>query len=110
MQFIIVNRDKNKEANLKNGNWRRYKEGVDEVLEQYSKLKKELKGNHELLHSKMNEWFNSLPKEDIRRQHKHYSYSDDRGLYFAADFAGPDDGRLNRPRYDIIHPITKKPC
>ncbi len=108
-EYILVY-TKNKEANLKNGNWRRYKEGVDEVLEQYSKLKKELKGNHELIHSKMNEWFNSLPKEDIRRQHKHYSYSDDRGLYFPDNFAGPDDGRKNRPRYDIIHPVTKKVC
>ena len=108
-EYILVY-TKNKEANLKNGNWRKYKEGVDEVLEHYSKLKKELKNNHELIHGKMNEWFNSLPKDDLRRQHKHYNYSDDRGLYFAADFAGPDDGRKSRPRYDIIHPITKKVC
>jgi adenine-specific DNA-methyltransferase len=31
-------------------------------------------------------------------------------LYFADNFAGPDDGRESRPRYDIFHPVTKKPC
>ncbi len=46
----------------------------------------------------------------MRRLHKHYSFSDARGLYFPDKFAGPDDGRLNRPRYDIIHPTTKKVC
>jgi adenine-specific DNA-methyltransferase len=40
----------------------------------------------------------------------HYNWSDQRGLYFAADFAGPDDGRKNRPRYPIYHPITLQPC
>ena len=46
----------------------------------------------------------------MRKAHKHYNFSDDRGLYFADNFAGPDDGRKSRPRYDIIHPITLKSC
>jgi len=25
-------------------------------------------------------------------------------------FAGPDDGRASRPRHDIFHPVTGKPC
>jgi adenine-specific DNA-methyltransferase len=108
-EYILVY-TKNKESNLRNGNWRRYKEGADEVLSQYQIIKKQNKENHELIHEKMNEWFNSLPKDDARRLHKHYNFSDNRGLYFAADFAGPDDGRLNRPRYDIIHPITGNVC
>ena len=55
-------------------------------------------------------WFRQLPKSSPAKAHKHYNWSDDRGLYFAADFAGPDDGREGRPRYDIPHPITKTPC
>ncbi|HTD66307.1 MAG TPA: DNA methyltransferase [Candidatus Limnocylindria bacterium] len=55
-------------------------------------------------------WFRALSAADAAKGHKHYNWSDDRGLYFPADFAGPDDGRESRPRYDIIHPITKKPC
>jgi adenine-specific DNA-methyltransferase len=58
----------------------------------------------------MMEWYRKMPNADPRKAHKHYNWSDERGLYFAADFAGPDDGRKNRPRHDIIHPITGKPC
>ncbi|RYG86687.1 MAG: site-specific DNA-methyltransferase, partial [Alphaproteobacteria bacterium] len=52
----------------------------------------------------------SLAKDDPRKSHRHYNWSDSRGLYFAADFAGPDDGRESRPRYDIPHPVTGKAC
>jgi adenine-specific DNA-methyltransferase len=55
-------------------------------------------------------WYRGLPKSDPRKLHKHYNWSDNRGLYFAADFAGPDDGRKNRPRYPIFHPMTDQPC
>ena len=58
----------------------------------------------------MMKWYRSLAKDDPRKAHKHYNWSDNHGLYFAADFAGPDDGRESRPRYGILHPITKKPC
>ena len=56
------------------------------------------------------EWYRKLGTNDPRSTHKHYNWSDDRGLYFAADFAGPDDGRESRPRHDIIHPVTGKAC
>ena len=55
-------------------------------------------------------WYKQLDDDDARKSHKHYNYSDQRGLYFASDFAGPDDGRKNRPRHDIIHPVTGKAC
>lgn len=90
--------------------WRKKKDGIDDVFHKYEEAKVIHRNNHELIKKEMMKWYNALPKEDVRRKHKHYNYSDDRGLYFAADFAGPDDGRLNRPRYDIIHPITGKPC
>jgi len=108
-EYILVF-TKNKQENLRLGNWRKYKEGVDDVLYLYDKLKNKFKNDHLKIREEMIEWYNSLKKDDIRRNHKHYSFSDDRGLYFPDNFAGPDDGRKNRPRYDIIHPITKKPC
>lgn len=107
----IISYVKNKQLLIQdNTKWRKKKDGVDEVLSKYEELKSILKNNHDLIKKEMMKFYNSLSKSDIKRKHKHYNYSDDRGLYFAADFAGPDDGRLNRPRYDIIHPITKKPC
>ncbi len=58
----------------------------------------------------MRAWYASLEEDDPRRAHEHYRWSDDRGLYFADNFAGPDDGRKSRPRYEIIHPLTRRPC
>jgi adenine-specific DNA-methyltransferase len=94
---------------LQSGIWRVKKQGAEEVLQEYETLKSTFGHNHDLISQEMKKWYNSLGKEDPRRAHAHYSNSDDRGLYFAADFAGPDDGRASRPRYDIIHPITQKP-
>ena len=101
---------RNKNSLLERGIWRKRKEGVDEVLAKY----KELRQNHGIDHSKIEEamraWYASLSKNDPRRAHEHYKCSDDRGLYFPDNFHGPDDGRASRPRYDILHPITGKPC
>lgn len=95
---------------LTSGPWRRPKEGADQVLAKYAELRASLGGNHEAIREEMQDWYKQLPKDDPRKAHKHYNWSDDRGLYFAADFAGPDDGRESRPRHDIFHPVTGKSC
>ncbi len=92
----------------KNIAWRRRKPGIDEVLARYEELKSVLGADHAAIRKAMMDWYRALPKDDPRRSHKHYNWSDDRGLYFPDNFAGPDDGRESRPRYDIIHPETKK--
>ena len=108
-EYILVYA-KSKMSIISKGTWRIKKEGADEVLSHYETLRAEYKGNHRLITEAIVKWYNSLPKSDVRLNHKHYKYSDERGLYFADNFAGPDDGRASRPRYDIIHPITGKPC
>ena len=101
---------KNKINVIENGVWRRKKDGASEVLAQYSVFKLQLKDDHDKIRLSMQEWYRGLSENDLRKAHKHYNWSDERGLYFAADFAGPDDGRASRPRHDIFHPITGKPC
>ncbi len=93
-----------------NTKWKKRKAGVDKVLAQYQTFRDLHKDAHDKIRAEMMKWYRSLTKEDPAKEHKHYNWSDNRGLYFAADFAGPDDGRENRPRYDILHPGTKKPC
>ena len=106
---VVYVRDR--EHALDNGVWRRKKPGVDEVLAKYDELRAKLGDEaHEAIQEEMRAWYSSLPKADPRRAHQHYRWSDKRGLYFAADFAGPDDGRESRPRHDIFHPVTKKAC
>lgn len=106
--LLCYTRDRS--AAIDTGVWRRKKEGVDEVLEHYRGLRRDHGDDHDAIHSAMQAWYRGLPKGDPRRNHKHYNWSDDRGLYFADNFAGPDDGRKSRPRHDIIHPVTGKPC
>lgn len=101
---------RDKQAVLANGPWRRPKEGADQVLAKYAEFREQLKNDHEAIRTEMQAWYKQLPNGDPRKAHKHYNWSDDRGLYFAADFAGPDDGRESRPRHDIFHPVTGKSC
>ncbi|GLT21351.1 site-specific DNA-methyltransferase [Zoogloea oryzae] len=101
---------RDKDSVLVNGPWRRPKEGADQVLAKYAELRASLGTNHEAIRAEMQAWYKQLPSDDPRKAHKHYNWSDDRGLYFAADFAGPDDGRESRPRHDILHPVTGKSC
>jgi len=101
---------RDKASVLANGPWRRPKEGADQVLAKYAELKANLGANHEAIRGEMQAWYKQLTNSDPRKAHKHYNWSDDRGLYFADNFAGPDDGRESRPRHDILHPVTGKPC
>jgi len=101
---------RDKAAVLENGVWRRPKEGADQVLAKYAELKASLASNHDAIRTAMMDWYRQLPEGDPRKAHKHYNWSDDRGLYFADNFAGPDDGRESRPRHDILHPATGKSC
>lgn len=96
-----------KERNIR---WRRKKPGADAVLDHYESMRKKHGDNHAAIRKEMMGWYRAMPKGDPRKGHKHYNWSDKRGLYFAADFAGPDDGRESRPRYPIPHPITQEPC
>jgi len=108
-EYVVVYA-RSKQSIIDQGVWRRRKDGVDDVLNQYDQLRSRFGHKHEAVANAMREWYASLPKDDVRRNHQHYRWSDKRGLYFADNFHGPDDGRESRPRYDIIHPGTGKPC
>lgn len=105
--------------------WRRRKPGIDDVLEHYQELRKQhledpagqrkpkmdqYEAHHSAIRKEMMKWFRDLKKGDPRKAHKHYNWSDKRGLYFPDNFHGPDDGRESRPRYRIEHPVTGEAC
>lgn len=104
---FVKNKALLKEKKIK---WRRRKPGIDDVLEFYESLRKKHENNHTEIRKEMMAWYRVMPKTDPRKSHKHYNWSDDRGLYFPDNFHGPDDGRESRPRYPIIHPDTQQPC
>jgi adenine-specific DNA-methyltransferase len=88
--------------------WRERKDGIDKIYKTYDKLVEKYANDFEKVNKDLQTWFNSLKETDSAKKHKHYRYADKEGIYFASDLSGPDDGRKNRPRYEVIHPVTKK--
>lgn len=109
-EYIVVFVKNKTLLTKRNVHWRKKKSGVDAVLEHYENLRKKHGEDHGAIRKDMMAWYRSLPKDDHRKSHRHYNWSDQRGLYFPDNFHGPDDGRKNRPRYPILHPVTNQPC
>jgi len=89
--------------------WKEKKEGIERIYLQYDKLRKEKAEDWKAVSESLQDWFRGLKPYDPAKEHEHYKWADKTGVYFASDISGPDDGRKNRPRYEVIHPITKKP-
>ncbi len=89
--------------------WRERKKGIDLIYKAYEKLAKENANDWLAVSKGLAQWFRSLPNDEPAKRHSHYSNADINGVYFASDLSGPDDGRENRPRYEVIHPKTGKP-
>ena len=88
--------------------WKERKDGIDKIYKQYEILKKQFGSDWDLVSKGLQEWYSGLKDDDVAKAHKHYRYADEMGIYFPSDLSGPDDGRKNRPRYNVEHPITKK--
>lgn len=89
------------------GKWRVRKEGVDAILTAYAAAKIKHKTNLAKIQEELDEFFANLPVNHPARSIR-YKKVDAYGVY-------NDDGNPNwpgggGPRYDVIHPITGKPC
>jgi len=101
----ILGTVKNKLVNK--GNWSEKKEGLDEIYKAFNKFKKEYGSNYKSIHKAALDWYNTFPASNPIRDSKHYSWMDEKGIYFPDNISGPNFGQY---RYDVIHPITKKVC
>ena len=95
----------NKSINL--GEWIEPKEGIDEILKAFNGFKEQYGTDWEAIHKAALEWYKQFPESNPIYSSKHYSWMDERGVYFPDNISGPNFGQY---RYDVIHPITKKPC
>ena len=86
--------------------WRVFKEGVDNIKEHVKQLKKMYGDDYEEISNELQKWYRSLKKNHKSWQHRHYNYVDAYGIYFPGDISWPGGGG---PRYEVIHPTTKKP-
>ena len=84
------------------------KEGVDEVREEYERLRKLHHDDWSLVAGGLREYFATFEQDDPRRPLTRYSKADERGPYRTdGDPSWPGGGG---PRYTVLHPTTRKPC
>ncbi|MFA6368201.1 MAG: site-specific DNA-methyltransferase, partial [Bacteroidales bacterium] len=105
-EYMIVYAKNKSYINDNTRKWRQRKEGLDKIYTIYDKLRKKYKSNNQIIEEEMNQFFNSLPENDVAYSSKHYSHVDDKGLFFAADIS---QGTGKGPKYDVFHPLTNKP-
>ncbi|WP_263069671.1 site-specific DNA-methyltransferase [Enterobacter huaxiensis] len=87
--------------------WKVKKKGLDAIQAQYAKLRKMHGANHMAVEQGLRSWYVNLPDSDPSKRHKHYSSVDARGIFFPSDLRKP--APTSRSRYDILHPVTKRP-
>lgn len=84
------------------------KEGVEELKDLFNKLRADFKDDWDAIREKILDFYSSIPEEDPRAPIKRFRKIDHKGPY-------RDDGNINwpgggGPKYQVIHPETKKPC
>ena len=99
--FIVFT--KNKDVN--GGEWIEKKDGLEEIYKAFNGFKKNRGNDWAAIHLDALEFYNSFPDSNPIRDSKHYSWMDDRGVYFPDNISGPNVGQYV---YEIEHPITKK--
>jgi adenine-specific DNA-methyltransferase len=102
--FLIYVRDKT--VNL--GDWTEKKQGLDEIYKAFDTFKRDFDITQRAeIHQAALDWFNSFPASNPIVDSRHYSWLDERGVYFDSDLSGPNAGQYE---YDLRHPVTGEFC
>ncbi len=96
-----------KDKNYNKGAWTEPKEGTDEIFAAFNKFHAEYGNDWNAIHKAAKEWYKQFKESNPIYDSKHYSWMDERGVYFPDNIAGPNYGQY---RYDVIHPVTGKVC
>jgi adenine-specific DNA-methyltransferase len=88
--------------------FRGQKEGVEEVKAEFELLKNLTKSNWTAVREGLLEFYRQIPDDDPRAPMKRFTKVDEKGPF-------RDDGNINwpggdGPRYEVRHPVTKRPC
>lgn len=83
--------------------WRKKREGVDVLLKKYNQLKKLHGDDYTQISTILKQW---VKTQKFTKRLKVFYNADAKGLYTYADLSAPGNG----PRFDVLHPVTGKPC
>jgi len=87
--------------------WRQPMPGAAEIWEQYLVLKKKHDCDFSSIEADLSAWFGGLTDKHPAKKLSRYRRVDKYGPWRDRDISWPGGGG---PRYDVIHPKTKKPC
>lgn len=88
--------------------WREPKPGAKEIIEKWRELKvRHGETNYEAQQEGLREWYKSLPDSHPSKKLSRHKWVDKWGPWRDRDISWPGGGG---PRYDVPHPVTKKPC
>ncbi|WP_313266355.1 site-specific DNA-methyltransferase [Sphingobacterium sp.] len=96
-----------KDKSINKGNWIEKKEGLDEIYKAFDSFKKKHGEDWEAIHQEALAWYKQFSESNPIFSSKHYSWLDEKGVYFPDNISGPNHGQYV---YDVIHPITKEVC
>jgi adenine-specific DNA-methyltransferase len=89
------------------GDWSEKKGGLDRIYSAFEGFRKQYGDDWDAIHEAGKKWYKDFPPSDPVYANKHYNRMDERGVYFADNISGPNDGQYV---YEVLHPITGQPC
>lgn len=87
--------------------WREEKPGAREIWDKYTELRSTHGGNDKAIEADLQAWYSDLPKTHPSKKWSRYKRVDRNGPWRDRDISWPGGGG---PTYDVIHPVTGKPC
>ena len=87
--------------------WIETKVGTEEIFLAFEKFKSKHGNDWKSIHEEALKWYKQFPPSNPIYDSKHYNWMDENGVYFASDISGPNPGQYV---YEVIHPVTGKPC
>ena len=89
------------------GNWTERKEGLEEIYAAFDGFRAKYGNDWKAIHKAALDWYKQFPPSSPVYGSKHYSWMDERGVYFPDNISGPNDGQYV---YDVVHPVTGNKC
>lgn len=85
-----------------NISWNEKKKGLDDIYKKAADLVRVYE-DFDVVSEKLKEWYRSLPDDNESKNHSHYCWVDNRGVYFASDISRGGGGG---PKWSVINPET----
>jgi len=106
-EYIIVYAKSAAYLREQNIYWREEKPGAHEIFAEYQKLRAKYGDDFSAMEIELRDYYAKLPKDHPAKKHARYNKVDERGVWRDDNMSWPGGGG---PRYDVIHPVTGKPC